>query len=132
MKCEQQLQDALAAVRKNRATGVPNALIVDGFSLRYTLANEFRDRFLELAEMCEAVVCCRVSPKQKSMVVDLVRTSKSKPVTLAIGDGANDVSMIQSAHVGVGLNGKEGNQAARCADYSIGQFRHARACFGLC
>jgi len=62
----------------------------------------------------------------QSLVVELVRNSPEQPITLAIGDGANDVSMIQSAHVGVGIKGKEGNQAARCADYSIGQFRFLR------
>lgn len=78
--------------------------------------------FLCLATRCRAVVCCRVSPLQKAQIVNLVRQNM-KTVTLAIGDGANDVSMIQAAHVGVGISGLEGLQAARAADYSIGQFR---------
>lgn len=66
------------------------------------------------------VICCRVSPIQKAEVVDLV-TSNTDAVTLAIGDGANDVAMIQKAHVGVGISGVEGLQAACASDYSIAQ-----------
>eukprot|EP00744_Colponema_vietnamica_P001438 GILI01002381.1.p1 GENE.GILI01002381.1~~GILI01002381.1.p1 ORF type:complete len:1839 (-),score=500.94 GILI01002381.1:622-5454(-) len=72
---------------------------------------------------CTSVVCCRVSPKQKAMVVNLIREKEASCVSLSIGDGANDVPMIQSAHVGVGISGMEGQQAANAADYSIGQFR---------
>lgn len=75
--------------------------------------------------MCKAVVCCRVSPLQKALVVKLVKRN-TKALLLAIGDGANDVSMIQAAHVGVGISGMEGMQAARSADVSIGQFRFLR------
>lgn len=98
--------------------------------------------FLELAVMCKAVVCCefgpalsssssadravpcagRVSPLQKALVVKLVKKNL-KAILLAIGDGANDVSMIQAAHVGVGISGVEGLQAARSADVAISQFR---------
>ena len=62
--------------------------------------------FLELAIMCKAVICCRVSPLQKALVVKLVKKNQ-KAILLAIGDGANDVSMIQAAHVGVGISGVE-------------------------
>lgn len=72
--------------------------------------------------MCKAVVCCRVSPLQKALVVKLVKKNL-KAILLAIGDGANDVSMIQAAHVGVGISGHEGLQAARSADVAISQFR---------
>lgn len=68
------------------------------------------------------MLCCRLSPLQKCEVVHLIRTSKEKPITAAIGDGANDVSMIQEAHVGLGIVGKEGRQAARCADYAFANF----------
>jgi P-type E1-E2 ATPase len=65
-----------------------------------------------------SVICCRVSPKQKSDVVALAK--RNGPwITVAIGDGANDVSMIQEAHIGVGIRGKEGTQAVRSADYAI-------------
>lgn len=76
----------------------------------------------ELSVLCKAVICCRVSPLQKALVVKLVK-KYDKSILLAIGDGANDVSMIQAAHVGVGISGVEGLQAARSADFAIGQFR---------
>jgi len=79
-------------------------------------------QLLELSQMCRSVVCCRVSPLQKAQVVRLVRDHQNS-ITLAIGDGANDVSMIQAAHIGIGISGEEGLQAARASDYSIAQFR---------
>jgi magnesium-transporting ATPase (P-type) len=79
--------------------------------------------FLKLCMMCKSVICCRVSPLQKALVVKLVKDVLNGPITLAIGDGANDVSMIQAAHIGVGISGKEGLQAARASDYAIAQFR---------
>lgn len=74
--------------------------------MTYALEKECSDVFLELAIMCKAVICCRVSPLQKALVVKLVKRSTNAPL-LAIGDGANDVSMIQAAHVGVGISGVE-------------------------
>jgi phospholipid-transporting ATPase len=82
-----------------------------------------QDEFLELADASKVVLACRVSPKQKAEIVMMVRAMKSGITTLAIGDGANDVNMITSAHVGIGISGLEGQQAARSSDYSIGQFR---------
>ncbi|KAG7239951.1 hypothetical protein INR49_028146 [Caranx melampygus] len=70
-----------------------------------------------------AVLCCRMAPLQKAKVVRLLKTSPEKPITLAIGDGANDVSMIQEAHVGIGIMGKEGRQAVRNSDYAIARFK---------
>lgn len=61
-----------------------------------------------IGEIVKAVVCCRVSPKQKQEIVSLVRREKPSVVTLAIGDGANDVNMITAAHVGIGIKGLEG------------------------
>ncbi|XP_038646502.1 phospholipid-transporting ATPase IC isoform X1 [Scyliorhinus canicula] len=78
--------------------------------------------FVDLACQCTAVVCCRVTPKQKAMVVSLVKKYK-KAITLAIGDGANDVNMIKTAHIGVGISGQEGMQAVMSSDYAFGQFR---------
>jgi phospholipid-translocating ATPase len=77
---------------------------------------------LRLGKLCEAVVCCRVSPKQKALVVRLVKDGLHT-MTLAIGDGANDVSMIQAADVGVGISGEEGLQAVSASDFAIAQFR---------
>ncbi|KAL4971754.1 hypothetical protein BDW66DRAFT_17640 [Aspergillus desertorum] len=101
------------------------ALIIDGRSLTFALEKDMEKLFLDLAVLCKAVVCCRVSPLQKALVVKLVKRHL-KSLLLAIGDGANDVSMIQAAHVGVGISGVEGLQAARSADVSIAQFRYLR------
>lgn len=102
------------------------ALIIDGKSLTFALEKEMEKLFLDLAIMCKAVICCRVSPLQKALVVKLVKKYQKQSILLAIGDGANDVSMIQAAHIGVGISGLEGLQAARSADVSIGQFRYLR------
>lgn len=84
---------------------------------------EMRRKFLLLCKNCKAVLCCRVSPAQKAAVVKLVKNTLDV-MTLAIGDGSNDVAMIQSADVGVGIAGEEGRQAVMCSDYAIGQFRY--------
>ena len=76
---------------------------------------------LRLGTLCQSVVCCRVSPKQKALVVKLVKDGIPGTMTLAIGDGANDVSMIQAADVGVGISGEEGLQAVNSSDYAIAQ-----------
>lgn len=80
--------------------------------------------FMELASQCSSVVACRLSPMQKAQVVGLMKNAPGAPLTLAIGDGGNDVSMIQEAHVGVGIHGHEGMQAVRAADFAIATFRH--------
>uniref|UniRef100_A0A8B9STE3 Phospholipid-transporting ATPase n=1 Tax=Anas platyrhynchos TaxID=8839 RepID=A0A8B9STE3_ANAPL len=89
------------------------ALIIDGHTLKYALSFEIRQSFLDLALSCKAVICCRVSPLQKSEIVDMVKKHVNA-ITLAIGDGANDVGMIQTAHVG----------ATNCSDYAIAQFSY--------
>ena len=122
------LAKKLDAVRNQSATGTELeslALIIDGKSLTFALEKDMEKLFLDLAVACKAVVCCRVSPLQKALVVKLVKRHL-KALLLAIGDGANDVSMIQAAHVGVGISGVEGLQAARSADVAIGQFRYLR------
>ena len=83
-------------------------LVITGSSLQYALA-EYRDLFLEVSKLCQSVICCRVTPLQKAEVVELIKKSE-KCVTLAIGDGANDVSMIKAAHLGIGISGLEGTQ----------------------
>lgn len=105
--------------------GEPLALIIDGRTLDFALEKDIELIFLELACYCKAVICCRVSPLQKALVVKLVKRNIDS-VLLAIGDGANDVSMIQAAHVGVGISGMEGLQAARAADFAISQFSYLR------
>ncbi|KAF7729967.1 hypothetical protein EC973_003380 [Apophysomyces ossiformis] len=98
------------------------ALVIDGKTLTAALKSEMEKLFYDLAVQCKTVICCRVSPIQKALVVKLVK-KYSNSLLLAIGDGANDVSMIQAAHVGVGISGAEGLQASQNADFSIGQFR---------
>ncbi|CAO3582705.1 unnamed protein product [Absidia cylindrospora] len=99
------------------------ALVIDGESLKYALEAPVKDELLRLGTQCMAVVCCRVSPMQKAKVVNLVKKGL-KVMTLSIGDGANDVSMIQEANVGVGISGEEGRQAVMASDYAIAQFRY--------
>lgn len=106
----------------NGSSGETFALIIDGKSLAYALEEDAKDTFLDLAIGCGSVICCRSSPKQKALVTRLVKTGTGK-VTLAIGDGANDVGMIQEADIGVGISGAEGMQAVMASDVSIAQFR---------
>ena len=98
------------------------ALVVNGHSLVFALSERLELLFLAVAEQCTSVICCRVTPLQKARVVELVKRYK-KAVTLSIGDGANDVSMIKTAHIGGGISGQEGMQAVLASDYSIAQFR---------
>lgn len=118
----------LEAIRSQHAGNVEMetlALVIDGKSLTFALEKDMEKLFLDLAVMCKAVICCRVSPLQKALVVKLVKRHL-KSILLAIGDGANDVSMIQAAHIGIGISGVEGLQAARSADVSIAQFRYLK------
>ncbi|OTB18009.1 hypothetical protein K445DRAFT_73803 [Daldinia sp. EC12] len=122
------IQKKLDAIRNNTDGSVEMdalALVIDGKSLTYALEKDLERMFYDLAVMCKAVICCRVSPLQKALVVKMVKKF-SPEILLAIGDGANDVSMIQAAHIGVGISGVEGLQAARSADISIAQFRFLR------
>ncbi|RDX84223.1 putative phospholipid-transporting ATPase 9, partial [Mucuna pruriens] len=99
------------------------ALIIDGKSLVYALEDNMKNMFLELAIHCASVICCRSSPKQKALVTRLVKSGTRK-TTLAIGDGANDVGMLQEADIGVGISGVEGMQAVMSSDIAIAQFRY--------
>jgi phospholipid-translocating P-type ATPase (flippase) len=101
------------------------ALIVDGAALTLIMDDDaLKEATLHLGRICASVLACRVSPKQKAQVVELVRKGvRPEPLTLSIGDGANDVGMIQAAHVGVGISGKEGMQAVNSSDFAIAQFR---------
>jgi magnesium-transporting ATPase (P-type) len=104
------------------------AVIVTGLALTHILHDEEAERaFLTVARCCRAVIACRVSPQQKALLVRMVRRGiQPSPMTLAIGDGANDVGMIQRAEVGVGISGKEGLQAVNSSDFAIAQFRFLR------
>ena len=98
------------------------ALVVKGDSLEVCL-EYYEHEFMELVAACPAVVCCRCSPQQKAQVVQLIKQHTGKR-TAAIGDGGNDVPMIQAANVGIGIVGKEGRQASLAADFSLTQFSH--------
>ena len=84
---------------------------------------EIQKIFLDIAKDAVAVICCRVSPLQKSQVVKMMKNYNPNSKTLAIGDGGNDVSMIMEAHIGVGIYGEEGLRAVQNSDYAIGEFR---------
>ena len=86
-------------------------------------SDELYKNFCAATLACDVVLCCRVSPKQKSDIVQMVRSAQKSKVTLAIGDGANDVNMITKAHIGIGIRGVEGQAAARASDFIIGEFR---------
>ncbi|XP_054127488.1 phospholipid-transporting ATPase IH isoform X2 [Melozone crissalis] len=108
-------------------------LIIDGAALSLIMkprydgsSGNYREIFLNICRNCTAVLCCRMAPLQKAQIVKLIKLSKERPITLAIGDGANDVSMILEAHVGIGVIGKEGRQAARNSDYAIPKFKHLK------
>ncbi|KAK4342597.1 hypothetical protein RND71_038413 [Anisodus tanguticus] len=102
--------------------GGPLALIIDGNSLVYILEKDLESELFDLATSCKVVLCCRIAPLLKAGIVDLIK-SRTDDMTLAICDGANDVSMIQMADVGVGICGQEGRQAVMASDFAMGQFR---------
>ncbi|XP_073149211.1 phospholipid-transporting ATPase 1 [Henckelia pumila] len=131
--CRKSLEDALLMCKKlkigsdakhgvSRAGESQLALIIDGTSLVYILDTELEKQLFELASKCTVVLCCRVAPLQKAGIVALIK-NKTDDMTLAIGDGANDVSMIQMADVGIGISGQEGRQAVMASDFAMGQFR---------
>ena len=84
--------------------------------------NEIQKIFLPIAKEAASVICCRVSPLQKSQVVKIMKNYDKNGITLAIGDGGNDVSMIMEAHIGVGIYGEEGMRAVQSSDYALGEF----------
>lgn len=115
--------EELKLAKKNHEPPEPtHALVIDGDTLKIVLDDRLRQKFLLLCKECRSVLCCRVSPSQKAAVVGLVKHTL-EVMTLSIGDGANDVAMIQEADVGVGIAGEEGRQAVMSSDYAIGQFR---------
>ncbi|KAL2136056.1 hypothetical protein VTI74DRAFT_5636 [Chaetomium olivicolor] len=115
--------EELKKARQDHEPPAPtHALVIDGFTLRWVLSDSLKQKFLLLCKQCKSVLCCRVSPAQKAAVVSMVKNGLDV-MTLSIGDGANDVAMIQEADVGVGIAGEEGRQAVMSSDYAIGQFR---------
>ncbi|KAK7349266.1 hypothetical protein VNO77_06499 [Canavalia gladiata] len=117
-----QITNASQMIKLEKDPHAAFALIIDGKTLTYALEDDMKHLFLGLAVDCASVICCRVSPKQKALVTRLVKQGTGK-TTLAIGDGANDVGMIQEADIGVGISGVEGMQAVMASDFAIAQFR---------
>lgn len=122
-------RDALAQDASKIVLGpksqVAHGMVLDGISVAHILADgrpETRRALYEMAEKCSSCVCCRLSPLQKRELVELVRAENSNAITLSIGDGANDVPMIQGAHVGIGIRGKEGSAAVQACDVAVSQF----------
>ncbi|KAL2842245.1 hypothetical protein BJY01DRAFT_216819 [Aspergillus pseudoustus] len=115
-------EELIVARQDHSPPAATHAVVIDGETLKIMLTDEMKQRFLLLCKQCKSVLCCRVSPAQKAAVVRLVKDGLNI-MALSIGDGANDVAMIQAADVGVGIIGEEGRQAAMSADYAIGQFR---------
>ncbi|XP_073676362.1 phospholipid-transporting ATPase VB [Garra rufa] len=140
--CKMRLEDTLGEVRRGTLSsgadhqfkGYNSAftgplmepsigLVIDGPTLSMAMSDDLVDQFVELCKYCRAVLCCRVTPLQKSDVVKIIR-QKLRVMTLAVGDGANDVNMIQAADVGIGVSGQEGMQAVMASDFAITRFKH--------
>ncbi|KAG6002044.1 hypothetical protein E4U21_003558 [Claviceps maximensis] len=120
------LQDCLTTTLNDVGRGmVPHSVVVvDGQTLSTIDADDHLALlFYDLVLRVDSVICCRASPSQKANLVRSIRRFLPSSITLAIGDGANDIGMIQASHVGLGISGREGLQASRIADYSIAQFR---------
>ncbi|KAM3567517.1 hypothetical protein VYU27_010341, partial [Nannochloropsis oceanica] len=122
-----ELQKFKEDYEKHHETCKPRALIIDGPTLMLASKEGVRRRLLKLTRICKSVVACRVSPDQKRSIVHLVKNNEVNCRAMSIGDGANDVPMIQEAHIGVGIAGMEGMQAVNASDYSIAQFRFLRS-----
>merc|ERR1712054_279179 len=121
---EDDVMRLMADARNLLADNKTGGLIIDGTFVKFALiSKQARQQLYRLAISTTACVCCRLSPQQKRKLVELVREENAEAITLAIGDGANDVSMIQGAHIGIGVRGKEGNQAVQASDIAVSQFR---------
>jgi phospholipid-translocating ATPase len=104
-------------------------LLIDGESLQILL-DHYKTEFMQIVMNLPAVIACRCSPTQKAEIANLIKRASNKRVC-CIGDGGNDVSMIQVADVGVGIVGKEGMQASLAADFSIPQFSYLTKLLGI-
>ncbi|KAG4265734.1 hypothetical protein FPRO06_01014 [Fusarium proliferatum] len=131
-KCFKHLDDfATEGLQDLSAGSVHSVVVIDGQTLAAVEKSpELSATFFTVMLQVNSVICCRASPAQKALLVSTVRSrlkkyhgKKRRGLTLAIGDGANDLAMISASHVGIGISGKEGLQAARVADYAIAQFR---------
>uniref|UniRef100_A0A8C3AWN3 Phospholipid-transporting ATPase n=1 Tax=Cyclopterus lumpus TaxID=8103 RepID=A0A8C3AWN3_CYCLU len=138
---EERLHELLLEYHKKAVQDAPTwssanqdyGFIIDGATLSMVLnsssesnSSRYKNLFLQICQNCTSVLCCRMAPLQKAQIVKMVKNSKGSPITLSIGDGANDVSMILEAHVGIGIKGKEGRQAVRNSDYAIPKLKHLK------
>ena len=99
-------------------------MVIENTALSFiTEIKDYTINFIRVSKTCEAVICCRLRPGQKADVVRMIKQDDESVMTLAIGDGANDVSMIKEAHVGVGIFGNEGMRAVQASDFAIPEFR---------
>jgi len=117
---------ALSALRKQleTKTNKKKGLLITGKLVEYLVKSEnTKETFIKYAKQCSGVVCCRTTASQKAVVVRAMKDACPGEITLSIGDGGNDVPMINEAHVGIGIYGKEGMSAAQAADYAIGEFQ---------
>eukprot|EP01053_Blabericola_migrator_P012304 Blabericola_migrator_1__12303@NODE_76_length_15181_cov_143_848948_g68_i0_p1_GENE_NODE_76_length_15181_cov_143_848948_g68_i0NODE_76_length_15181_cov_143_848948_g68_i0_p1_ORF_typecomplete_len1255_score242_95PhoLip_ATPase_C/PF16212_5/1_4e03PhoLip_ATPase_C/PF16212_5/5_4e54Hydrolase/PF00702_26/4_8e37E1E2_ATPase/PF00122_20/1_4e23E1E2_ATPase/PF00122_20/8e03E1E2_ATPase/PF00122_20/1_3e04Cation_ATPase/PF13246_6/1_9e15Cation_ATPase/PF13246_6/1_7e02PhoLip_ATPase_N/PF16209_5/5_5e15PhoLip_ATPase_N/PF16209_5/6 len=106
---------------------LPLVLCVDGQCLDKILPDIYLSRLLvDVSSKCRGVLCCRCSPTQKSQIVKLVKTCNPSLRLAAVGDGGNDVPMIQTADCGIGIVGLEGKQASLASDFSITEFKHLK------
>merc|ERR1719444_188921 len=120
----QLLRDAQKDLQAGVVPSGEHALVLDGATMKYVESLDAGQQLLyELGMGCKVCICCRLAPQQKRRLVEIVRAKDATRITLAIGDGANDVPMIQGAHVGIGVRGKEGNQALQASDVAFSQFR---------
>ena len=111
-------------IKDLKSQGQKICLLVEGKAITKLLTlNELKIKIInDVMTKCESVICCRVNPKEKADVVRLVKENLGK-ITLAIGDGANDVNMIQEAHIGIGIYGQEGMRAVQASDYALPEFK---------
>lgn len=118
------LESQLTTISSSLPEAMHSVLVVDGPTLTtlQSFPDLFKD-FISLSLKIHSVILSRATPLQKSLLVTCTRSASPKSITLSIGDGLNDLSMLSSAHIGIGISGREGLQAARVADYSIAQFR---------
>ncbi|OUM64487.1 hypothetical protein PIROE2DRAFT_22931, partial [Piromyces sp. E2] len=135
-ECDKKLDNFIKSFKDNNSWGVDHTpeendendndekLPNKGSTFKYdqNVMTSMQRKFLEIGTRCHSVICCRVTPIQKARVVKLVKIHLKK-TTLAIGDGANDVSMIKAADVGIGIMGKEGAQAVKASDYAFKEFK---------
>ncbi|KAM5145743.1 phospholipid-transporting ATPase IG isoform 2-T2 [Mantella aurantiaca] len=130
-KLVQEVPKVKGSIKRSWTGNQDYGLIIDGSTLSLILnsncsSSHYKNIFLQICQKCTAVLCCRMAPLQKAQIVKMVKNTKGNPITLSVGDGANDVSMILEAHVGIGIKGKEGRQAARNSDYAVPKFKHLK------